>query len=411
MTSSITRRAPLLLALAGIVACTQPEPAPPVEQVDIASPAGERSGEPFMYTDAADRVHMTWLERTGDSSHAVRYARLDGSTWTTPATITERKNLFVNWADFPSVIAAPSGRLVAHWLQRSGSGKYAYDVRVAQSTDSGKTWSEGTLLHTDTKGASEHGFVAMWLGASDSVHAAWLDGRDMAGSHGATRGAMSVRHASVGPDGKPGQETSLDLRTCECCQVNAAIGSAGPIVVYRDRSDGEIRDIALVRMVNGRWTEPAIVHDDNWHVEGCPVNGPAIAARGDTAVVAWFTGAQDTARVRVAWSFDGGATFAAPVRIDGGSPVGRVDVELLADGAAAVTWLERVPPETGEVRLRRVTAAGALGDVHTLATTSAARPSGFPKLARQGSNLIAAWTVPGDTMRVRLTRLPATGLQ
>lgn len=411
MSSSMTRRVPALLALAALAACTKPEPAPPVVQTDVVTPAGERSGEPFLYVDNAERVHMTWLERTGDSTHAVRYARLDGSTWTTPATITERKDLFVNWADFPSVIAAPSGKLVAHWLQRSGSGRYAYDVRIAQSTDSGATWSEGRLLHRDTKGTTEHGFVAMWLGASDSVHAAWLDGRDMAGPHGAPRGAMSVRHTSLGPDGTPSEETPLDLRTCECCQVNAAIGTAGPIVVYRDRSEGEIRDIAVVRMVNGRWTEPAIVHDDNWHVEGCPVNGPAIAARGDTAVVAWFTGAQDTARVRVAWSFDGGATFAAPRRIDGGAPVGRVDVELVGDGAAAVTWLERVPPEAGEVRVRRVTAAGALGSSHTLATTSASRPSGFPKLVRQGPDLLAAWTVPGDTMRVRLTRLPMAGLQ
>lgn len=407
----MTSRVPALLALAALVACTSPEPAPPVTQADIVSPAGERSGEPFLYVDAADRVHMTWLERTGDSTHAVRYARLDESTWTTPTTITERKDLFVNWADFPSVIAAPSGRLVAHWLQRSGTGKYAYDVRIAHSTDSGATWSEGTLLHRDTKGTSEHGFVALWLGAGDSVHAAWLDGRDMGGGHGASHGAMSLRYTSLGTAGTPGEETPLDLRTCECCQVNAAMGTAGPIVVYRDRSDGEIRDIAVVRMVNGRWTEPVTVHDDNWHVEGCPVNGPAIAARGDTAVVAWFTGAQDTARVRVAWSFDGGATFAPPVRVDGGTPVGRVDVELVGDGAAAVSWLERVPPEAGEVRLRHVTAAGALGGVHTLATTSASRPSGFPKLVRQGQNILAAWTLPGDSMRVRLTRLPVAGLQ
>ena len=86
MTTSMFRRVPSLLALVGIVGCTNPEPAPPVAQVDIASPAGVRSGEPFMYTDAADRVHMTWLERTSDSSHAVRYARLDGDAWTTPAS-------------------------------------------------------------------------------------------------------------------------------------------------------------------------------------------------------------------------------------------------------------------------------------------------------------------------------------
>ncbi|MCC6317644.1 MAG: exo-alpha-sialidase [Gemmatimonadaceae bacterium] len=398
-----------ITALVVLVGCASEARTPPL--TELASPTGPRSGEPFLHVDGNDRVHMTWIERTGDSTHAVRYARLDGTTWTTPTTISERRDLFVNWADFPSVVATASGRLVAHWLQRSGTGgRYAYDVRVAESRDAGATWSGGGLLHTDAAGATEHGFVALWLGAGDSVFAAWLDGRDTGGQPDAARGAMSVRQTSVGPDGVPSVENVLDLRTCECCQVNAAVGARGPIVVYRDRSTEEIRDIGVVRQVDGRWTEPGIVHDDRWRLEACPVNGPAVAARGDTAVVAWFTGAQDTARVRVAWSFDGGATFNAPLRIDGGDPVGRVDVELLADGAAAVTWLERVPPSTGEVRARRVSPSGTLGTPILLASTSSARPSGFPKLVRRGSDLIAAWTVPGDTARVKLALLPASAL-
>ena len=76
---------------------------------------------------------MTWIEKTGDSTYAVRYARLDGATWTRPTTVVERRDLFVNWADYPSVIATPSGRLLVHWLQRSSAGRYAYDVRIAQA--------------------------------------------------------------------------------------------------------------------------------------------------------------------------------------------------------------------------------------------------------------------------------------
>ena len=94
---------------------------------------------------------MTWIEKTGDSTHAVRYARLDGETWSQPTTVVERRDLFVNWADYPSVIATPSGRLLVHWLQRSGAGRYAYDVRIAQSADRGATWTEGSVLHTDRR--------------------------------------------------------------------------------------------------------------------------------------------------------------------------------------------------------------------------------------------------------------------
>lgn len=375
----------------------------------MASPAGPRSGEPFLAVDGENRLHMTWLERTGDSATAVRYARMDGQTWTAPATIVERRDLFVNWADFPAVAVAPSGRLIAHWLQRSGKGRYAYDVRFAQSTDAGGSWSEGSLLNRDGKEA-EHGFLAFWTGAGDSVHAAWLDGRNMTGGDGHGKGAMSVQSNAIGVDGSLGSELALDLRTCECCQVNAAMSRRGPLVVYRDRTEDEIRDISIVRQVNGVWSAPSRVHDDGWQVAACPVNGPAIAARGDTVVVAWFTGARDTARVKAAWSFNAGETFAAPLVVDGGAPAGRVDVELLPDGSAVVSWLERVPPEAAEVRLRRVRGDGTAGSPVTVATTSGARASGFPKLVQRGDQLIAAWTVPGDTARVLMGSMPAGAL-
>jgi hypothetical protein len=64
------------------------------------------------------------------------------------------------------------------------------------------------------------------------------------------------------------------------------------------------------------------LHADGWKIDYCPVNGPAAGAIGDTVAVAWFTGAQDTSRVRVAFSTDAGATFSAPVRADDGLPAG-----------------------------------------------------------------------------------------
>ena len=167
----------------------------------LTSPAGPQSGEPFLAGDPSGTVHMTWLEKTGDSTHAVRYARLTGETWSQPTTVVERRDLFVNWADYPSVIATLSGRLLVHWLQRSGAGRYAYDVRIAQSSDSGKTWSEGSVLHTD-RSAAEHGFVALWAAPGDSVRGAWLDGRHMTGGEGGHgKGAMSMQSVSVASTG------------------------------------------------------------------------------------------------------------------------------------------------------------------------------------------------------------------
>jgi hypothetical protein len=176
----------------------------------------------------------------------------------------------------------------------------------------------------------------------------------------------------------------------------------GPIVVYRDRSDEEIRDIAVVRRVDGQWTVPTRVHADNWRIEGCPVNGPSVVADGNKVAVAWFTGARDTARVNVAFSNDAGASFSAPVRVDDGNPAGRVDVEFDALGRALVTWLERVGEEGAEVRLKAVSTDGQATPHVVIASSSAARTSGFPRMVRHGNELVLAWTIPGDTGRVRM---------
>jgi len=158
------------------------------------------------------------------------------------------------------------------------------------------------------------------------------------------------------------------------------------------------------------WSAPAAVHDDHWQVAACPVNGPALASRGDTVAIDRFTGAQDTARVRVAFSTDAGATFGAPQRIDDGKPAGRVDIELLDDGSAAVSWLERTDSTNADVRLRRVRRDGTAGAAVTLAQSKGARTSGFPRMVRRGSELFAAWTDAGEASRVRTARFRVESL-
>lgn len=166
-------------------------------------------------------------------------------------------------------------------------------------------------------------------------------------------------------------------------------------MAYRDRTAAEIRDVSIVRLMDGTWTEPTTVSDDGWWIEGCPVNGPAVDAAGERVAVAWFSVAADIPRVSVAFSDDEGASFGDPVRVDQGYPAGRVDLVLLPDGSALVSWLE-LTRRGEELRLCRVTPDVPCDQPMILAVSSRGRTSGFPKLALSGEHLYVAWTQPSE---------------
>ena len=211
---------------------------------------------------------------------------------------------------------------------------------------------------------------------------------------------MSLRGAMFDPDGNQASETSIDDRVCECCPSAAAVTADGPIVAYRSRTADEVRDIYVSRLVGGKWTEPRAVHTDNWRIAACPVNGPALSAHGRDVAIAWFTAVGNEGHVYAAFSSDAGATFGSPIRIDDVQAVGRVDVELLADGSAAVTWIE-FSDQRSEFRIRRAERAGSRSPSLAVSGIAAGRSSGYPRLARRGNELLFAWVETGATPQVR----------
>jgi hypothetical protein len=370
----------------------------------MESPAGGDSAEPFL-SASKDAVYLSWLERTEGSYHELRFSQLAQADWTDASVVAGGDSFFVNWADFPSVSPGPQGTLWAHWLQRGDAGGYDYGVRVAHSADQGATWSEAWTPHEDGT-PTEHGFVSV-LAMEESVGFVWLDGRKTAGGEEAAH-EMTLRFREIGTDGTPGPETLLDGRTCDCCQTDATVTPSGPVVLYRDRTqEPEVRDIYITRYVDGAWTEGVAVHDDGWHIWGCPVNGPSAAMAGGSLAVAWFTGAGDEPRVKIAFSEDDGATFGEAVVIDGGNPAGRVAVVGLEDGTALVGWLERTGGEGAEVRMRRIRGTGEMSESVTLTASSSSRASGFPQLVQApDGSLLMAWTdVSTDPSQVRVSRL------
>lgn len=369
----------------------------------LDSPAGPDSREPNLFATEDGRVILSWVEKARENRYRLRFAVRNSNLWTEVRTVAEGDNWFINWADFPSVIGLKDGSYAAHWLVKSGQGTYAYDVNIARTAD-GEAWSKPIVPHAD-KTQTEHGFVSLLPLKDGRVGAVWLDGRNFSGEkpgdhHGPSTADMTLRYAAIDPSGILSDEAVLDERVCECCQTAAAMTDSGPVVVYRDRSADEVRDIYIVRHEDGEWSSPRPVNLDGWQIDGCPVNGPAITANGRRVAVAWYTEAGSNPRVNVAFSKDGGATFGPAHQVDDGNAVGRVSVVMLSDGSVYVCWLSGTV-ESGAIKVRRVTEDGKLGPVTLVATSDISRSSGFPRLARMGDEILLAWTEFGKPSYVR----------
>jgi len=395
---------PLLPALCALVSCAPSSAVRLDAPAPLPSPAGPGAGEPRLAAAPDGGVLMTWLEPVAAGGHALRFARLAGDVWSEPVTIAAGDSFFVNWADFPALVALDDRRLAVSYAWVSGEDTYAYDVMIRTSNDGGASWSAPLRPHSDGT-ATEHGFVTL-LAEDGALRAVWLDGRNFAGpgghdGHGHGPGPeMTLRTAVIGTDGALGDETVLDARVCDCCATAGVVTGGTTLVAYRDRSAEEVRDIWIVRRAGGAWSDPAPLHPDGWEIPGCPVNGPAMSAGPGGAAVAWFTDARDTAAVYTAFADVDGA-FGTPVRVDGGSPLGRAGIATLEDGSAVVSWLEAAA-DTAEIRLRRVTADGRADEPLVLVQTSPRRSSGFPQIVRIGNRLVCAWTAPGEPSAVRV---------
>ena len=232
--------------------------------------------------------------------------------------------------------------------------------------------------------------------------AVWLDGRNFATQDGHSSAApeMTIRAAFIDQNNRLSGEGVLDSRVCDCCQTSAARTLNGAIVVYRDRSETEIRDISLVRFQNGQWSQPRPVFEDGWEINGCPVNGPSLAAVENHVAIAWFSEAQKTPRVKVTFSNDEGESFGQPITVVDGHPIGRVDAVILPDGTALVSWVEKIEAEA-EIRVRRILQTGSKSPSQTVAKTSLSRASGFPQMAYSDGRIYFAWTESGQPSTIR----------
>lgn len=326
----------------------------------------------------------------------------DRSSWSDPRAIISSSRLMVNWADFATLTTASDGTLWAQWFQRSSDPHgWSYSGWFARSVDGGDTWSTPAPLGQE--------FVSLAPLSGGRIMAVWLESVGEPSAKGQSKEpetyAPQMRLAAglLEPDGSTSKQWVLDGDVCTCCQTSLAVLPGDRLLVtYRGRAPGEIRDNKVATFDGAEWSEPFLLHPDGWVIPGCPVNGPAADARGDVVAVAWFTAAGGVTRVQAKFSVDGARTFGGPIAIGLGRPLGRLDIAMLADGSALVSWLEAGGEgDNAGLYVRRIFQDGSSSVAQLVAPASAARASGFARMAAtdgEGLPVVVAWTdaIPAD---------------
>jgi hypothetical protein len=384
-----------------LLSCAKP-PVPPIlgDPTPLSLPRGEATEGPRLSASADGQVVLSWMENEA-SGGTLRFSRLQDFRWDEPTDVVTDPDMFVNWADIPSVVPISGDTWLAHWLSKSDPATYAYDVMVSHSTDAGQSWSAPVSPHDDNT-PTEHGFVSISHNGIDT-QLIWLDGRNTGGGHGHDEGhgdltmAMTLRGATVNASGEIAHDQLIDDRVCDCCRTDMAIASSGRIAVYRDRSEEEVRDIYLTRQIAGVWQPGTRLSHDDWLIEACPVNGPAVAARGDLVAVAWFTAANDQPLVRARISTDSGASFGEVILVSRQDVFGQVDIEILNDESVAVSWLEksrRALVDQRDISVLPITVDGTIGGRTIIGRTADSRA--IPQMLRHEDSLVLVWTDIND---------------
>ena len=359
----------------------------------LDTPAAEKSSSYALNAGPDGAIVLSWVDRLSEGGHALRFAELHEDEWGDARTVASGDGWFVNWIDHPAVVPLSGDRLAAHWLVRveDRQSDYGYGIRLVFSDDRGATWRP--VFEAGGSGVDGYaGFVAyaQVAGGFEMAYLSSMGGA--AAGHAEEEPRMALRSARFDLNGGLKSDREVDADVCSCCTTAMAGTAANPFLTFRDRREGEFRDISFARLEKDRWTASELVHRDGWHIRGCPTNGPALASGGGGPAVAWFTAAGGESRVLAAFWNIGEQRFDVPIRVDDGSPRGWAGVAALEDGAAAVSWVERSEAGTFELRVRRVARKGSTGTSHSVAPVPAGRSAvGVPKLVRSNERLIFAW--------------------
>ncbi len=389
---------------------------------------------------AGDFVAVAWGGRapSGATDVYVAISRDAGLTFGPPVQVNTRPGDGRLGGEIPPRVAltrrsaGADPQVIVLWNAKAGGHT---EIQIARSEDGGRSFAAGIALQAPGA-AGDRGWQSLAVDAEGKAHAMWLDhrglaepatahehaGHDAAAAAGDKRDGVAMAQKSglyyAASGGSPSPERELAKGVCYCCKTALVAGAPGTLfAAWRQVYAGNMRDIAFAQSRdNGKtFTAPVRISDDQWQLDGCPDDGPAMAVDASNTVhIAWPTvigGPTPEGAIFYASTRDG-RTFTPRQRVPTlGSPKpSHPQIVVDARGQVFVAWDEsRNGMRTAAVR--RLTLAGGKAVFGEPQILSGATAGTYPVMAATSTGLLAAWTsTAADRSAIVVTRLDgATG--
>lgn len=298
----------------------------------------------------------------------------------------------------PKIVPLANGALLVSYTARPANS-YNGVIRIARSTDGGKSFSEPRPL---VEGAGQR-FDTYVVSPAGRIYAAWLDKRDAeeakkSGQEFSGSG-IAVGWSDDGGETFAGRKILLD-HSCECCRVSAALDLDGaPVFAWRHVFGENLRDHYVAKLSqDGAALVGGRVSDDNWATT-CPHHGPSLAIdAGGSWHVAWFTNGKTRKGLFYAKSRDGGKSFTAPAKFGDDAHAPSHAVLLAAKSGLYRAWKEFDGTKTAIVT--QISQDGGDNWSAPLIAASTAEASDHPLLVEHDGVAYLSWLTREEGYRL-----------
>lgn len=345
--------------------------------------------------DANGTLWITWQDR----GHVyVQHSSNDGRSFSDPVAVNaEPEPVDDRGEDRPRIAVGPDGEIYVLWTRKLDK-PYTGHIRFSRSLDNGETFSPPVNVNDDDA-VIAHRFANFAVNDKGAVFVAWIDKRNVAAAEAAGREyAGAALYYAVSEDRGASFSASRKLadHSCECCRIAMGLDAKGlPVLFYRHVFPGQVRDHAILRFkdVNTPLDHVRATFDD-WEINGCPHQGPALAISDGVLHMAWFTAGPERQGLFYARREDGKTS--EPMQL-GRRGAEHAAVKVIGDDVV-LAWKNFVDNET-QVSVQRSTDGGLTWQPPVvMARTSGA--SDHPQLVSNGEQAYLSWQTAMEGYRL-----------